>query len=100
MLDGPFLFAEGVVSIAEQAIDQRVERIDLDGFFQHGARVLEILRCVIGAAQLNIGVDVVGIDVEGLLEQPQRFFGRFISIITRPSLLRMAGECGLTCKAR
>ena len=70
---GLFWFAERVVGIAEQAVDQRVEWIDLDGFFQHGARVLEILRRVIGAAQLNIGVDVVGIDVEGLLEQPQRF---------------------------
>ncbi len=62
-----FLVAEGRIGIAKQSVDQRVKRIDLDGFLEHAARVREILGCMINAAQLHIGIDVIRIYVERLL---------------------------------
>ncbi len=65
---GFLLLPESGVGIAEQTVDEGVERVDLNGFLKRAARFLKVLGRKPGSAQLDVGVDVVRIDVESLLE--------------------------------
>src|SRR5581483_10938386 len=64
---GFFRIAERRVGVAEQTVDERVERVDLDRFLQRAPRFLVILHRVLDAAQLHVGVGVVRLHVEGFL---------------------------------